>query len=844
MSDEAPGPTLIQRVKQLLPDRNLRGPVGWMLDRQLVLSLREIFLYSAFGTKFDARNWMVGRERDFALEMGSEEFWFDYLSDSGDGMRATYSIAYLAQSDLFVTQQAKAGEEIAFDETPDRPRRIPRGAFLFVGGDTAYHVADFETLTERFQTPFNFAFRDLDAEGKLAAPARRPIFGIPGNHDYYDFLDGFNRQFRRPYDPEPRFDTRDEGDKPQLVLEGFERKQWASYVSLELPFGWRMFGLDAQNGTMDRRQKHYFRSILEDPKKATDKLIVATPEPIVSFGRQVTPESEYAKTFKDLGLPRPFLDPPEPLPAGHCRLDLAGDVHHYARYWGANPGEATDASYSSVVSGLGGAFLHPSSTDVGEVPSKARYPLPRVSLAKVLERILKPWMIIRGGRLWLIGILITGLIYSGAASSESLRSVLQPIFEHVGLSLPSLPPDPEVTTSYDPIVHALGGLRSTLYGERFIPPDPAVGKPAPLVGSGLWHRELAYLPVLFAVLLWGSWLNVRLDQRAKKEDIRFNYAAYRWPIRALFLTAAASVFWVYIYPGYGEYGNFHPLASSFIMLALLAASFLGLLWSRAYDEAMNTKARVRGRLTLADQVHGWLLWIFTLLAWIFGLARYGVDAVSVMAADSGYLIVVLGTLIGLPLFAWSVGGALKGILGKAGFFLLGIWQAFLQLALPLLLVIACPPWVALLAGVATVGFSWLAAWIAPHLLRRDDAGERGSVGWILFAAWLFWDGLLLALIFSHPTPQKADWASCLVALALGVVLCCAWFGWYLAVSICFDGHNNEAGGGARIEQFKQFIRFRLTKEGLTGYVIAIDDPQEDGRLLKPRLIDVFEVRPG
>jgi hypothetical protein len=606
-----------------------------------------------------------------------------------------------------------------------------------------------------------------------------------------------------------------------------------------------MWGLDAQNGTMDRRQKHYFRSMLEDPNKPTDKLIVATPEPIVSFGRQPTPEAEYAKTFKELGLPRAFLDPPEPLAPGSCRLDLAGDVHHYARYWGASPGEAGGAaSYASVVSGLGGAFLHPSSTDVGEVPSKARYPLPRVSLAKVLERVLKPWMIIRGGRLWLIGILITGLIYSGAASSESLQSVLKPILTRVGLSLPSLPDDAGVAASYDPVVHALGSLRTTLYGERFIPSDPAVGEPAPLVGSGLWHPELAYLPVLFLVLLWGTGLNVRLEQREKKEGVGFNYAAYRWPIRALSLTSVASVVWVYLYPGYGEYGNFHPLASSFLMLSLIAASYLGLVWSRSYDEAMNRKARVRGRLTLADQAHGWLLWIFTLLAWVFGLARYGVDAVSVMAADLGYLIVFLGTAIGLPLFAWSVGGALKGKLGKAGFFLLGLWQAFLQLALPLLLVIACSPWVALLAGVATVAYSWLASSLVPRLFRRDDAGERGRVGWLLLAALLVWDGLLLALIFGAPSPQKADWASCLVVLALGTVLCCAWFGWYLAISICFDGHNNEAGGGARIEQFKQFIRFRLTKEGLTGYVIAIDEPEEEGRLLKPRLIDVFEVRPG
>ena len=70
----------------------------------------------------------------------------------------------------------------------------------------------------------------------------------------------------------------------------------------------------------------------------------------------------------------------------------------------------------------------------------------------------------------------------------------------------------------------------------------------------------------------------------------------------------------------------------------------------------------------------------------------------------------------------------------------------------------------------------------------------------------------------------------------------------------FNGHNNEVGGTARIEEFKQFIRFRLTKEGLTGFVIAVDDVsmidkddgkgrKMDGSDLKPKLIDVFHLVP-
>lgn len=68
---------------------------------------------------------------------------------------------------------------------------------------------------------------------------------------------------------------------------------------------------------------------------------------------------------------------------------------------------------------------------------------------------------------------------------------------------------------------------------------------------------------------------------------------------------------------------------------------------------------------------------------------------------------------------------------------------------------------------------------------------------------------------------------------------------YLAVSLAFNGHNNEAGGAARIEGFKQLIRFRINRDGLTGFVIAIDKPNTIGGKghLEPRLVDVFKVHP-
>jgi len=75
----------------------------------------------------------------------------------------------------------------------------------------------------------------------------------------------------------------------------------------------------------------------------------------------------------------------------------------------------------------------------------------------------------------------------------------------------------------------------------------------------------------------------------------------------------------------------------------------------------------------------------------------------------------------------------------------------------------------------------------------------------------------------------------LVVALMGTMNIGVWFGWYLLVSLAFAGHNDEAAGAARVEKYKQFIRFRLTPDTLTGYVIAIDEPGTNGRELKREL---------
>src|SRR4030095_10379404 len=176
-----------------------KGPVRWLLGPQLIASLKWTVLYAAFKGKLDPRDWM--RARPIPLDEQSrynnaeavpeDEYWFDYFADTGDGQMAMYSIAYLCFSNLRVGADVHAGSEVELSEGSPGTIKLPRGEFLFVGGDTAYHMADYPTLALRFQAPFRWAYEDLVEEGRISGnEPRRSLFGIPGNHDYYDLIDG------------------------------------------------------------------------------------------------------------------------------------------------------------------------------------------------------------------------------------------------------------------------------------------------------------------------------------------------------------------------------------------------------------------------------------------------------------------------------------------------------------------------------------------------------------------------------------------------------------------------------------------------------------------------------
>ena len=795
--------------------RIFEPPVTWLLGRQLVAGLKWIALYTGFRSKLDARDWMqaeVFPDGASGASPWQEEdgaFWFDYIADCGDGARATYSIACLCLSDLWSKTSpdpTRPVEPIAFASGDPRldgaaTKRLPRGQFLFVGGDTSYHIADYWTLIERFKDPLTWAHEDLQATQR-SARVRRPIFGLPGNHDYYDFLDGFGRQFRRPSSPEAQPNAL--GLLPQLDLPGFRRCQNASYVAIAMPYRWWLWGIDCENGRVDVRQQDFFRRINGGGPPA--KLVVATPEPTTVCGRRAKSHDKIPAVFRRLfpsanGRREPFLADGQ-LAAQRCRLDLSGDHHKYERYWGIGgeagtrpPAPNERVNYASVVAGLGGAFLHPSETDAGQVQRRMVYPTPERSRNAVAAQIFRPRFIAHDSFVRPIAAGLVALTCVGFLG----RSVFEKGSQLLAL-VASWPPRFDIMAM---VLAVIAGLLALRTGRRFIDGRYRAG-----VDGRSRDRRWVRIYGAAALLLSGIGIGaVLLDGPVSSVEASV----------AITLAACAGV---------------------------VAASGVAM-----YAEWVARQVRTRGAGAAR-----WYYWVVLTLsavaAAVLAAALFGARAKpagDLMTDLTAMLVLIVGGG-GALVMGWAAGRELHGRAGAAGIAALGLFHFLVQLGIPLLVAGMTP-----VRGVAAVAIALIAVLAAAPVGR---ALLRGDHRVALLATFV----LLTVMVAALPVHDLAQgllaqsdgpklgpdplWIGLLrMATAVGFAFAIApvWLGWYLAVALAFNAHNNEAAGAVRIEQFKQMIRFRVTDKSITGYVIAIDQPRHQWQLLEPRLVDVFTV---
>jgi len=313
--------------------------VNWFEPGMLAQTAIKAIVSATFGNYADKRE-VQAALHDFSKEekeldelnayySGKEEFWLDYISDSGDGFNSTYSVAHLA---------AQPYLEV---DTGNGKKQIPRGTILLVGGDQVYPTPTKEMYDNKFRILFKAAF-------PYAEGTEHPhLYAIPGNHDWYDGLSNFIKLFCQ-----------------KRWIGNWITKQHRSYFALQLPHGHWIWATDIQlNSDIDKPQLDYFCYIAENKMKEGDKVILFTAEPAWVYKQMYKGNTSFEKLdfFTKI-----YITHDE-----YCLVKkkfkliatITGDLHHYSRYADAND----DHQY--ITAGGGGAFMHMTHNLPKELPN-------------------------------------------------------------------------------------------------------------------------------------------------------------------------------------------------------------------------------------------------------------------------------------------------------------------------------------------------------------------------------------------------------------------------------------------------------------------------------------------
>ncbi len=366
------------------------------------------FIASGIATEdIDSRDWMhaddphaltrevaqhltsgAPKEGETLVEQLGRDLIVDFVADTGDDSDVSEAVARL------IFRPWKLPDPDGGDDLV-----LPRGDVLFFGGDTAYPVATAGEINDRLIVPFNrviASVRHADPPG-----TRRAVLGIPGNHDWYDGLDGYGRLFRRrigelsPDQEEPNVVPERESrfehvvdfvekfvvgghiqKQKVLVLDGYVPMQSASYFALPLAPGIDLFAVDRQLRSVDFRQRKYFANFRQG--RENRRLMVMLPDPVYAFQEESVTGVAMVRSLE--------LDPKYT-----PHLFMSGDIHHYERL-------TVDASMH-VTAGGGGAFLHPARLGADKLPAAAKQ-FPGVKASHALLRFV-PFHVAVGRAGWL-----------------------------------------------------------------------------------------------------------------------------------------------------------------------------------------------------------------------------------------------------------------------------------------------------------------------------------------------------------------------------------------------------------------------------------------------------------
>ncbi len=343
----------------------------------------------------------------------------DFVADTGDDRDTSQAV----------------GSMIAHDYVLEDGTRLPRGEVLLFGGDIAYPVATANEIHLRLTQPWNMALREVRQAGRTK---KRVLLGVPGNHDWYDGLDGFGRLFREAVDLPlrhdgkrkhrgvlasiakiqtvlaPRLDREADGRarKVGVALREFHFDELLGFLKIvtslfRFIFNFA-FGVPKKrrrrlvlHGYMAKQQASYFafplarnlylfgadrqlgridfrqRTFFRELRAAhpTHDLVFLSADPAMAYGEANEPGAQMLEATG--------LDPEQ-----DKLLYLSGDFHHYER---RRFGLGTH-----VIAGGGGAFLH--GTRIAPYPKEAGPPEAVYPTGPMSSRLLRdvPWKLLIG----------------------------------------------------------------------------------------------------------------------------------------------------------------------------------------------------------------------------------------------------------------------------------------------------------------------------------------------------------------------------------------------------------------------------------------------------------------
>ncbi len=304
--------------------------VNWFIPINLIKIAAQVVISALFGQYADNRETQAALKRPKKYNYADKgDIWFDYVADIGDGWNSTYTVAKMLAEPTLTVADSKS----AFHETK-------RGRLLVMGGDEVYPVSSRDAYRNRTVGPYQSALPWVD-------PAEEPphLFALPGNHDWYDGLKSFSRLFCQ-----------------ERWIGGWKTEQSRSYFAIQLPHNWWFFAVDIQLGTdIDKPQLDYFDEVIAT-FEVGDRVIFASPTPSWLMDSLTGDTESENITFMERRIRGKEAT---------IYLNIAGDLHHYARY----SNESGSRHY--MTAGGGGAFLHgthmlPDEIDVVEDQQKSK----------------------------------------------------------------------------------------------------------------------------------------------------------------------------------------------------------------------------------------------------------------------------------------------------------------------------------------------------------------------------------------------------------------------------------------------------------------------------------------